>query len=181
MRSLSPFVCSAVALLLLASCASPPGEYPSLAKRPVERAAERISGTADVVEPQPAPPMREPQPDAGLTAQLTELVGQAQEDHARFSRIRERTERIVTGAGNASLGSESWAVANVALTELETARNRTSVTLAELDKLYAGERIANYQEITSNAAAIGEARDRVSAWVSEESRVITDLQMRLGG
>lgn len=162
----------AVAALLLAGCAADYSTYPSLARRPAERAgnpAERVSGTSDVVAAAPAslPPAPPPSPD--LIARLGQLSDQAQAAHSEFSSRRAEAQRLVS-----AVGGEGWAQASVALAGLETARSQAMIALADLDALYAAESIAG-----SDVTAIGATRDRVIGWIGEEDQVLAQLRGRI--
>jgi len=172
-RRFAPVLSAGLALALPACTAS--GDYPSLARRD----AERVSGIAEPVAPQPPPPSSAAPPSAQLEARLEGLVGQARAAHARFSGSRQRTERLIAAAGGAPIASESWSVASVALADLESARSNAMVALAELDQLYAAERIEHFESESSVAKAIARARDEVSAMVAEEDAVLARLRGRL--
>ena len=158
---------AAVSVLFVTACATGKDEYPSLARRDAERIT--TSPPADAATPQPVvvtPPNLE------LAARLDRLVDQARAAHGRFASRRPRAEQAV--GGGASTGSERWAVATVALAELESARSEAMVALADLDELFAAERTANH-----DTAQIAAARDQVIAWIGEEDRVLEVLRRRL--
>lgn len=154
--------------VLLAACASDAASYPSLARRPVER----ISGTAPVVPPSPEAAPAPPSPE--LTDRLDRLVTQARSADARFRQNSPRTRALIGAAGGAAVASESWAVATVALADLESQRSQAMIALADLDALYAAETVAG-----SDASAIARARDQVIAMVGEEDAVLNELKGRL--
>lgn len=164
---LYPF--AAAGTLALTACASDVTNYPSLARRDVER-----TPTAPPPSPAPTP---DPGPDAELAARLTGLVENARAADQRFSAARASAERTVAAGSGSQPGSEAWAVASIALAGLESARSDAMIALAELDALFAGARING----TAGAGAIAAARDEVSALVGEQDRVVTALSRRLGG
>lgn len=157
----------AFAPLLLSACASSNDQFPSLARRP----AERITGIAEAATPLPAPAPTLAPPNLALTARLAGLVEQARSAHGRF---QTRVPRAEQAAGGGSMGSERWAVASVALAELESARSGTMVALADLDELFAAESVAG-----RDASAVNAARDQVIGWVGEEDRVLAELRRRM--
>jgi hypothetical protein len=164
--SLHTVATCAVAALLLSGCAADPAGFPSLDRRP----AERISGTAEPVTPAPEPrPPAPPSPE--LVARLAQLAEEAETAHLEFNARRSRTVQLVAAARGASIGSENWAQATVALAELETSRSRAMIALADLDGLYAAERTAG-----GDGTTIAAARDRVAAWIGEEDRTLADLR-----
>ena len=111
-------LCAGLVLLTLGACTGERG-YPSLARLP----AERIALT---VPPAPAAPaVAQPLPaETGARAQrLAEMIRAA---HGHFTAL---AARGVAGDG--------------ALSELEVARGQTSMALAQLERLYADDRITH--------------------------------------
>lgn len=173
-----------ISALPLAACAIQK-EYPSLAIRD----AERITGVAEPVaaqKPDSAPPrpVQASPVQAGANAQLTDslarLVERAEAAHAAFAGKQDNVQKMVTAGGGAPVGSEGWAVANVALSDLEASRSETMIALAGLDHLYAEERLAHYEEETADAKAIAASRDRIAGWIDAENAVLSDLRARMG-
>jgi hypothetical protein len=163
--SLVPLI--AAGLMPLAACASDTANYPSLARRDVERAP---------AAPSPAP-VSEAAADPALLARLPGLVASAQAAQGRFAAARERTERLVAAGAGSTPGSETWAVASVALAGLESSRSDAMIALADLDALHAEARVNN----TGGAGAIATARDEVASLIGEQDRILTTLRTRLGG
>lgn len=153
---------------LVAACAADADKYPSLARRP----AERASGEA----PPPPPPVVALPPNAEVLARLDRLVAQAREADGRF-RAREASARSLSSAARgAAMGSEPWAVASVALADLESARSQAMIALADLDALYAAARVAG-----NDVSAISAARDSVIALVAGQDRVLAELRGNVAG
>ena len=154
--------------VLLGACATPSGQYPSLALRD----AERVEGTfepdtAQATAPAPAPP------SAGLLARLSQLRQAAASAHAEFVSAIPAAERLASAAG--SVGSDSWASAQVALAELDSARSEAAVALGDLDVLYIDAALAADQR-----EAIGAARAEVVGLVSEEDATLARLRAQVG-
>ena len=168
MRIASSVLTAVLAALALSACASDTTNYPSLARRAVERA----NGAAPPA-PAPAPAPLPPAPE--LTARLASLINQAREAHGRFQARRSYAERSASAGSGAARGSESWAVASIALAELESARSAAMIALADLDQLYAAARVDG-----SDSTTIAAARDEVSVWIGDEDRVLAGLRGRLG-
>jgi hypothetical protein len=163
-----PLACIALAILLT-GCAADTSNYPSLARRP----AERVTGSAEPAQAEPAPaPPALPSPE--LTARLAQLTAEAESAHRDFLARRDRAGQLVAAARGAAVASESWSIASIALAELEAARSRAMIALADLDSLYAAERVAG-----GPAAAVGAAREQVIALVSQEDAVLAELRGRL--
>ena len=171
MKSSSCALTAAALLLTLAACASDTKNYPSLARRAVERGENAVKPAPT---PSPSPAAQSPSPE--LIAQLASLVEQAREAHRRFEARQAHTlQTVVAGSGSAR-ASEGWAVASIALAELESARSSAMIALADLDQLYAAARIAG-----NDSTAIAGAREQVMGWIGEEDRVLAELRGRLGG
>jgi hypothetical protein len=154
-------------LALLAGCASPAGDYPSLGIRD----AERVAGT---LEPVPRAPYVAPPPSAAVLGQAETLARAANEAHQAFLAEAPRASATVENARGAATGSENWARAEVALASLISARSRTMEPLADLDRLYVD------AATEGNAlAGIAAAREAVEAQVAAEDAAITRLQQAL--
>ncbi len=152
-------------LLPLAACASQGGDYPSLAVRD----AERWTGTMAAGEAEPYVPVPPGAPTLERAAQLT---AEARSIHAEFLAAAPSARSSVSAAQGA--GSDSWAVAQVAVADLEARRSRVMVALADLDLIYAN--ASNAGEATDPVA---DERNAVAEMVEEESTLIGELLRRL--
>lgn len=155
-----------VVVPLLSGCGSNAG-YPSLARRP----AERITGSAAVVAPAPAPVV---QPDLATQSRLARLREMASTAHARFNAQVPAASRLVTAAVGAAVASESWSVASVALATLESRRSDAMIALADLDSLYTRDRVEG-----GDGTAIAAVREQVTAWVADEDTTLAQLRGRV--
>ena len=155
--------------LLLGACARDTGEYPSLARRP----AERLTATFDA-PPAPAVVVLPP-PSSSVTGQISPLVSAAQRADAKFRQREPRARSLVGSSGGARMGSESWAVATIAVSELEVARAEAMLALADLDTLYNDTRVRG-----EDPGAIGAARDTVTGLIERQDQVLGELRGRLG-
>lgn len=159
-----PLACL-IPVILLSACAATPGEYPSLARRPMER----IAGVAPA--PQPAIP---PVMDQAVIRQLDSLVARVRAADTKFKAREDAVRRAIAAASGATRASDAWSVAMVALTSLDAARSEGMVALADIDAIYAAARI--------DAASAGEAaaaREAAGAIIANQDRVISELQERL--
>lgn len=125
----SPFFAALPLLLAVGGCATAPvGDYPSLARRPIER-------TATVAPSQPAAP----EPPAAVSATLAEAIRALGTDADRgetaFRAALAEGQAVVAAGRGAAVGSEEWAVAERALSRIDAARAPTTLALAELDRL----------------------------------------------
>jgi hypothetical protein len=129
MMKRASFLITLLAVFPLTACSSTgSSNAPSLAKRPYE-------GRFDV--PAQAVPVAPPGPLS--TAQ------------SQFSAERDVAARLVSAAGNAAPASESWVVAQQAISRLIAARAPLTEAAAEMDRLYisrsADEEFAGLPEI----------------------------------
>lgn len=156
---------------LIGACTSGGGNYPSLAVRDVERA----EGQFDTSEPARLDvPRVEVDLTGGLDARLAGLVSAAEEAHVAFTEVAPRATRLVSAASGSSVGSDSWAAAQVALAELDSARSRAAVPLGDLDMLYTSARVA-----AEDTTTIETARNRVLALIEEEDATLAQLRAQL--
>lgn len=156
-----------VSIVLLAGCASASGDYPSLAQGPAERAQGTFA--PDTADAAPPPPVL---PSADLVARLAELRRQAVATHAEFRHAAPAAERLANAAG--SRGSDSWAAAEVALSDLDSIRSRVAVALADLDTLWVDATLE-----AGPREAIGTTRAAIEALVAEEDAALARLRGRL--
>ena len=157
----------ALAALSLGACASDAGQYPSLARRP----AERVSGTLPVEGPVAQPTAAT---DTATLGTLDSLLAKARAGHARFQGKEARTRSLVNAASGAALASESWSVATIALSDLESSRSDVMLAMADLDALYARAMVDGQP-----VGDIASARNTVQAILNSESQVIAALKGQL--
>ena len=170
----APLGLALCASLLLPACSSP-GDYPSLARRD----AERIAGSVEPAAPEPRPPVPAAAPDGGLLVRLEGIEARARTADVRLRQQRPRAETLIAAASGAARGSESWSVATVALSGLESARSDAMLALAEVDALHAAERVAHPNEQSGDGLAITASRARVLEIVAAQDSVIAALAARM--
>jgi len=193
---MKPVLAPLAALVFLSACASR-GEFPSLASRPAERALEaapassgaltipaatptRITGSATPAPAAPDAAVSQQVVSSDLAERLRVLGESARAAHERFVGKRARAGQLVAAASGAAVASEAWAVATVAVADLESARSDAMVSLGELDRIYARTRIDGGEGIDGgDGGAIAAVRDQVTAWVADEDAVLAELGARL--
>jgi hypothetical protein len=155
-------------LPLLAACATPEGEYPSLDIRP----AERASGT---LQPPPAPaPYVPPPTPAPVLDRLEQLAADAASAHRAFLAEAPAARSAVAAASGAELGSDGWARASVAVAGLEGTRSRAMIALADLDRLMVDAAVEG-----TELDRIVAVRNTVIAQVDEQNATIETLSRSL--
>lgn len=152
------------AFALLAGCAASSEEYPSLALRPAEVGA---------ITPAPAPgPV--PQPSPGTIQRVEHLAAEAAQAHRAFLAEAPAARSAIDAGRGGGEGSDSWARAQVALSELQATRNPASIALADIDRIYADAATGG-----TDVSRIAEVRARVATQVDEQDRTIAALSAGL--
>ena len=157
-------------LLVLAGCSGTGGGYPSLAIRDIER----VSGTAQPVQPETQVPVAPPVSEA-LDQRIARLTQQARTAHATFqSRAGSAARTVAVGRGSRA-PADRWVASQIAVAELQALRSVAMIALADLDTLFTQERLAFSGEPSPAAQALDRARQQIGAWVEEEDQVIARL------
>ncbi len=154
-------------LPLLAACATPADQYPSLALRD----AERATGTLQPAEAEPYVPPATP---AATADRLQQLTAEAESANAAFLAATPQTRAAVTAARGAEAGGETWAKAHVALAALGAARSRAMIALADLDRIYVDAAVEG-----TSLDRVAPARDTVAAQVEQQDATIAELASAL--
>jgi hypothetical protein len=154
---------------LAAGCAAPAGNPPSLAPRAAEAIDPRVPIPNEVIIG-PA--------DATLSAHLTALVDQAQAGDSAFAVAAAEAERLALAAGTSQ--SESWVVAQQALSVAQSARAPTTRALGDIDEIAATALEQQGGLPPGNLAAIKAAASTVSAIDNRQSARIEAIENRLG-
>ena len=158
-----------LSILAIAACSTPPGPVPSLAPRSAETIDPRVPvGESGV--PLPV--------DAALAARLAELVGLARQGDGAFAAAAGEAKRLAAAAGAPQ--SESWVVAQQAISAAVAARAPTTRALGDIDALAAAALARRGGIAPADLAAIEGAAAEVGAIDRRHSQVIDALQARLG-
>jgi len=168
---MAPIRTFALAAALGASgCATPPGGSPSLAPRAAEAIDPRVPVVPSAVQRPVAP---------ALAARLAELVGLARQGHSAFSAAHGEAERLAAAAGGPQ--SESWVIAQQAVSAATAARGATTRALGDIDSIAAAELARQGGIAPADLAAIEAAAAEVGAIDRRQAEAIAALQRRLGG
>lgn len=157
-------------MLLLAGCSTPSGTFPSLEPR----SAERIDPRVPVERP-----LNDRAVDPGLAGRLDILVGQARAGEAAFEAAIAAARRAAEGAG--AKESESWIVAQEALSAAVAAREPAAMALSEIDSIGAELLITQGGLAPADLAAIESAAEIAGAINRRQAEAVTAIQGRLGG
>ena len=157
-------------IVLLAGCAAPDVEAPSLAPRTAESIDPRVP------VPEPVLPTAA---DAQLVASLDALVAQARSGDAAFQAAAADARRLAAAAGPRE--SESWVVAQQALSVAVAARAPVARAMAEIDAMGAQSVVELGGIGAANLRAILAAAAEVSAIDQREAATVSELQAALRG
>ena len=157
------------AILAVAGCAAPPGPAPSLAPRGAEAIDPRIPVTAGSVQ-RPV--------DRALAVRLAELVGLARQGESAFAAAASEAQRLAAVAG--APRTESWVVAQQAVSAAVAARGPTTRALGDIDSLTAAALVRQGGIAPADLAAIEAAAAEVGAIDRRQALAIDALQARLG-
>ena len=157
-------------VLALAGCAGPGADIPSLAPRAAEAIDPRVPIPNMIVSTDVS---------LGLLQQLEALVSEAMAGDQAFRAAATDAERLAAAAGAPQ--TESWVVAQQALSAAVAARAPVTRALGEIDALAAG-RIKQLGGIsTADLHAINAAAAKVAEIDEREAALIERLQARLRG
>ena len=158
-----------VATALAAGCAAPSGNAPSLAPRAAEAIDPRVPIPNEVVVG-PA--------DASLSARLAALIEQAKAGDSAFQVAAADAEGLAQSAG--AQQSESWVIAQQALSAAQSARALTTGALGDIDEIASTALERRGGMPPGNLAAIKAAASTVSAIDNRQSARIEAIENRLG-
>ena len=160
---------AAILLSVLGACSVPGGAPPSLLPRAAEAIDPRVP-VEGAVNNRPV--------DAALAARLARLVGQALDGDAAFGPAAAEAERLAGNAGDPR--SDSWVIAQEALSAAIAARAPTARALGDIDSLGAGKLQAQAGLAPADLDAIQSAGARVAAIDRRQAATIAAIQRRLG-
>src|SRR5918998_6452436 len=156
------------AMLMLGACTLPGGPVPSLAPRSAEAIDPRVPVVSTVI----ARPV-----DPALAARLAELVGRAQQGDGAFAAAAGEARRLSAAAGG--MQSESWIVAQQAVSAAVVAREPTARALGDIDAIAASALATQGGIAPADLAAIEEAAAEVGALDRRQAEAVDALQARL--
>ena len=159
-----------IPIALLSGCSASGVYAPSLARRAAEAIDPRV--------PIPATPPSGPA-DATLVRRLNALVAEARAGDAAFRAAADEAERLAAGAGDPQ--SESWVVAQQALSGAIAARAPVTKALGDIDAIAAGELARRGGMAPADQTAVASAGAQVGEIDRGEAAVIDRIQRRLGG
>ena len=164
MRAFAPLLA-----LGLIGCAVSSTTEPSLARRPAEAIDPRLPIASN---PAPGPV------DATLAARLSQLIAAGNAGALTFDAEVGQAQALANAAGPAQ--SESWILAQQALSGLEGARAATTRALSDVDAIAAA-RVASGVGLTAaDLAALEAASGELRGVTDRQATIIDQLSARLG-
>ncbi|HZU50782.1 MAG TPA: hypothetical protein VE968_02780 [Sphingomicrobium sp.] len=115
---------------------------------------------------------------AAFAAKIAAVLREAQTGDVAFENAISSAERLATGAGAPQ--SETWIVAQEALTAAIAARRPTATALGDIDELGATALQVQGGLAPSDLAALDRAAAEVASINEREAQRITAIQKRLG-
>ncbi|MFL6728332.1 MAG: hypothetical protein ACJ8D6_04325 [Sphingomicrobium sp.] len=137
------------------------------------RAAETIDPRVDVVRP-----LNDRAVDPDLAGRLAALIRQAHDGDSAFQPAAAEAERLASAAGASQ--SESWVLAQEALSAAIAAREPTARALGDIDALGAAKLQAQAGLAPNDLAAIQSAGAEVGAIDRRQAETIAAIHSRLG-
>lgn len=158
--------------LFLAGCAGGGnGDYPSLAKRPIESRGAVAA---------PPPVVEAVADDPAVVREVDGLMQRARAGAAAFDSAVGGTQERVSAAAGSAVSSEAWVAAQLAISNLESQRYDSVFALASLDTLYVSRLNAIAAgEVRGSAELIDGARSDALAIVDRQNDVLDGLRDRL--
>ncbi|WP_438727354.1 hypothetical protein ACR9YC_10570 [Parasphingorhabdus sp. DH2-15] len=169
-----------MAMVLLTGCAAQTGDFPTIAKRPIESLPvddqpdmERIAARNAV-------------PNVALDSQTRTIIANqvelSRQSSKAFEQALPNARTSVAATGPAAKGSESWAKAQTRLSELIVLRNRTAATLVIIDTMIIdAQRNAMAEDLMVDLSPMFAAQKEISAMVDAQDGELTALNQQLGG
>ena len=157
-------------LFAVAGCTAPSAQTPSLAPRAVEAIDPRAPVLVNSVQ-RPV--------DPALASHLAELIEQARGGESAFAAAAGDAQRLAAGAGAPQ--SESWIIAEQAVSVAAAARAPTTRALSDIDGIAAAALVKQGEMAPADLAAIEAAATEVGAIDRSQAQTIDALQKRLGG
>ena len=158
-----------VTLFLMSACSSAGGPYPSLQPRAAEAIDPRL---------QPVRPINDRPVNQALASRLAALLDQARSGEAAFEPAASQAERLADSAGAPQ--SETWIIAQEALSAAISARKATALAQSDIDALAARTLQTQGGIAPNDLKAIDSAASEVTSISRSQTDRIGAIQRRLG-
>jgi hypothetical protein len=129
-------------ICILASGCTAPANPPSLLPRAIETRSDAEAAPSAITVPNEISP--------ALSAELNALLIDARAGDADFAKAQSAGNAALVSGKSASAGSEAWIAAQLVLSALQVARQRSANALAKIDTI-----AINQSELASRNATVG--------------------------
>lgn len=157
-------------LAVISGCSAPMVSAPSLAPR----AAEAIDPRLPIPDVRPTGPA-----SAALVTRLGTLIAQARSGDVAFQSAAGEADRLASSAGGPQ--SESWVVAQQALSAAVQARAPVTQALGDIDEIGSTQLASRGSVAPADQAALASAAATVGDIDRRQAAAIERIQRRLGG
>jgi len=154
-----------LAVLSLAACTTP-GQYPSLAQRPIETRSD------DVVAPPPAPLVADPVLDQKIATATAALAG----NDAAFTAGTAKAQAAIKVPGAQAIGSDPWVGAQAAIADLGVLRGDTLGLMTDLEQMSSDRDASGQPPYPSLNAAYAKAKAQLDA----QDKTLAAIKAALG-
>ena len=155
--------------LMLSACSTPNGLYPSLQPREAEKIDPRVPVERPINNRATAP---------ALATRLASLVDEALGGEQAFDSAAANAEHLAASAGVPQ--SESWILAQEALTAAIAARKQTVSALSDIDEIGANALQTHGGIAPNDLAAIDRAAAEVAEIAQRQAARLKSIENRLG-
>ncbi len=131
-----------MSVCILAAACTAPANPPSLLPRAIEKRAETVTPPRPVEAPKSL--------DPALSAKISALLVEARTGEADFDKTLASGRMALASGRTASSGSEAWIAAEIVISALQVARQRSASALSEIDTL-----AINQGEMASRDSTVG--------------------------
>jgi hypothetical protein len=158
---------SVVGCLAVSACTAP-ANPPSLLPRAIETRSDRAPSESSPIMSSPISP--------ALASKLAALVTEARLGDADFASADRSSATALAAGRNAPTGSESWIAAEIAISALQVARQRSAGALADVDTLAVNQgELASRDATTSGLLEIQSAQAEIEAIVARQTARLNSL------
>lgn len=149
----------------LGGCAMQEGDFPSLAKRPVEDIAVLHSNKGQVAPATPSVAEIAVRPAGGWSAAGQATITSLEELETQFSKAMVLAKAAIRNARGQSVGSERWAQAQLAISAVSRSQSATAEIMADLDRSLVE------LQVTGDAGNVGGEEELLALWRRTDSQL----------
>lgn len=171
--SSAPASIALVALLLLAACSTPTGNFPSLEKRDYE-------SDDPIAEPEELPVEIASALSPALKVKADALLVRYRSGQAAFDSGLPEIRRIAASAAGSKPGTETWVNAHLKLSRLDKARAESVAALSAIDDLVSETEDLDLKSGPAQAPLLVPIQREIATGVSVQNQIIDQLSRQIG-